>query len=96
MASCATCLHKNVHPNVCSDCLGGTHFKPRKITNAQRIRAMSDEELAELLTAVAKHSADKLCESLKIVDVDLSNCDFGILYKTQLKWLKQSAEEGEA
>lgn len=49
MPGCATCLHKNVHPNVCSDCLGGTHFLPRKFTNADRIRAMSDEELAELL-----------------------------------------------
>ena len=47
MAGCATCLHKNVHPNVCSDCLCGTHFTPRKITNAQRIRTMTDEELAE-------------------------------------------------
>lgn len=23
------------------------------------------------------------------------NCDFGILYKTHLSWLKRSAEEGE-
>ena len=49
MAGCAVCLHKNVHPNVCSDCLGGTHFKPRIKTNADRIRSMSDEELAEFL-----------------------------------------------
>lgn len=49
MAGCATCFHKNVHPNVCSDCLGGTHFKPRIKTNADRIRAMTDEELADYL-----------------------------------------------
>ena len=53
MAGCASCLHKNVHPNVCSDCLGGTHFKPRKKTNADRVRAMSDEELADFLEDVA-------------------------------------------
>ena len=50
MAGCASCLHKNVHPNVCSDCLGGTHFKPRNKTNADCIRQMTDEELAKFLT----------------------------------------------
>jgi hypothetical protein len=64
-------------------------------SNADRIRSMSDEELAELLTTVAQNSANKLCESLKTIDVDLSNCDFGILYKTHLDWLKRSVEKGE-
>ena len=61
MAGCASCLHKNVHPNVCSDCLGGTHFKPRKKTNADRIRAMPDEELAgvfDLLTRTKPETKD--------------------------------------
>lgn len=65
------------------------------VTNADRIRAMTDEELAELLTTVAKHSADKLCESLKPVDIDLSNCDFNILNKAHLSWLKQPVKEYE-
>ena len=59
------------------------------ITNADRIRAMTDEELAEFLTAVAKKSAAELCESLLTVDVDLSECDFGLLTKTHLDWLRQ-------
>lgn len=63
----------------------------RKRTNADRIRGMSDEELAELLTAVAEKSADKLCESLKSVEVDLSNCNFHILYEAHLDWLKKEA-----
>lgn len=62
------------------------------ITNADRIRSMSDEELAELLTAVAQKSANKLCESLKTVEVDLSNCNFHILYETHLDLLKQEGE----
>ena len=62
-------------------------------TNADRIRSMKDEELAELLTAVAQKSANKLCESLKTVEVDLSNCNFHILYEAHLDWLKQEATD---
>lgn len=65
----------------------------KRQTNADRIRAMSDEELATLLTDVAKKFAEKLCESLKIVDVDISNCYFDILYKVHLDWLKKEVEE---
>jgi hypothetical protein len=75
-----------------------SYFTPPEIkerkptTNADRIRSMTDEELAELLTAVAKKSADKLCESLKTVEVDLSNCNFHILYEAHLDWLREEAE----
>lgn len=65
--------------------------KPKQ-TNADRIRTMTDEGLASLLTAVAQKSANKLCESLKSVEVDLSNCDFHILYEAHLEWLKQEAD----
>lgn len=68
------------------------HGKPQ--TNADRIRAYTDMELAMFMTAVAKKSAEKLCESLKTVDVDLSNCDFGILTKAHLDWLKQEVDNG--
>ena len=66
---------------------------PKPRTNADRIRSMSDEELAKLLTAVAQKSARKLCESLKTVEVDLSNCNFHILYEAHLDWLKQEAKD---
>lgn len=65
---------------------------PTIVTIADRIRAMSDEELADLLTAVAKKSAEMLCKSLKTVEVDLSECDFEILTKTHLSWLKSPVE----
>lgn len=82
MAGCASCLHKNVHPNVCSDCLGGTHYKPRKPrnkTNADRIRAMTDAELAKFLYI-------KTCED---------GCPQFDIISGWLNWLKQEAEEGE-
>lgn len=67
--------------------------KANKRSNGDRIRSKTDAELAELLTAVAKKSADKLCESLKSVEVDLSNCNFHILYEAHLDWLRQECEE---
>ena len=68
-------------------------YRQKKMTNANRIRAMTDEELATLLTDVAKKSAEKLCESLKAVDVDLRNCDFAILYRAHLDWLREEATD---
>jgi hypothetical protein len=73
-------------------------YNPRNskpTTNADKLRAMTDEELAELLTAVAQKSANKLCESLKTVEVDLSNCNFHILYEAHLDWLKQEVSDEE-
>lgn len=66
-----------------------------KRTQGDKIRSMNDRQIAELLTDVAMKSAEKLCESLKTVDIDLSNCNFNILYKTHLDWLRQEVEEGE-
>lgn len=78
--------------DVCPVC-GKPSTIGKPITNADRIRAMSVEEMAELLTAVAQKSAHKLCESLKTVEVDLSNCNFHILYEAHLDWLKQEVKE---
>ena len=93
MAGCASCLHKNVHPNVCSDCLGGTHFKPRKPrnkTNADRIRAMTDADLARW---IALHPCLPNCPAQTeecFKSSKLESCA-----KRWLDWLKQETEEGE-
>jgi len=59
---CKTCLHDGVDIGFCDKCyynhileekgIPPTKYeaKPKPITNADRIRAMSDEELAELLS----------------------------------------------
>lgn len=83
MAGCASCLHKNVHPNVCSDCVGGTHFKPRNKTNADRIRAMSDDELAELISS-------DFCE---IICSPNTNCQYEDCRGKILNWLRQEAND---
>ena len=103
-SKCFSCKNKNVKTSygytTCnysgSECRNFELYDPIKKTNGDNVRAMTDEELAILLTDVAKKSAEKLCESLKTVDVDLRNCDFDILYKAHLDWLKQAAEEGES
>lgn len=79
----------------CGEC-NGTGFKTVPITNADRIRAMSDEELATLVRGVI---FSKECPS---VDSDCEKCffrepcfgDFELLGK-EVEWLKQPAEEGE-
>ena len=56
------------------------HFAKKPMTNADRIRAMTDEELANLLT----HYDDWTD------DADLHEVE---IYKRWLDWLKQEAEQ---
>ena len=56
MLRCEKCKHKDVSVKKypCSKCDSVTNdlFEPKKQTNADRIRSMSDEELAEFLCKV--------------------------------------------
>ena len=54
-----------------------------KMTNADRIRAMSDEELAELIISIPMCVGE---------DKDL-NCEIDVCKECFLKWLQQPAEE---
>lgn len=74
------CILENVSP------------KDKKATNADRIRAMSDEELADWL---GQTQIDNISEVLKIAGIpweqhpDLRE----LTAKDNLEWLKQPAEE---
>ena len=64
------------------------HPKPRQIgSNADRIRAMSDEELAEFLAE----------EQYRIASVVFQACGTGlekqVIYARRLEWLRQPAKE---
>ena len=48
---CGKCKIQRGRP-VCNSCFSYDKFIPIAITNADRIRAMSDEELAEWLTSI--------------------------------------------
>lgn len=65
----------------------GIDSDPEIITNADRIRAMSDEKLAEFLCSVFD---DEDCNGKYIFGVTIQDYDeYSIL-----DWLKQPAEEG--
>ena len=50
MAECKTCKHKGTNTHICDECTSyGSMYEKKIVTNADHIRAMSDEELAEFL-----------------------------------------------
>ena len=48
---CPHCVFEKTESN-CQGCFEGSHYKPKPVTNADRIRAMSDEELDKFLGEV--------------------------------------------
>ena len=99
---CANYDHKNLkHSKVCLNCVtehykDGTESDPSnwralQQTNADRIRAMSDEELADWL---ARTQIANVAEALKIAKISYEQED-GLkdeVKKECLEWLKQPAE----
>lgn len=59
------------------------HFKPYHMTNADRIRAMTDEELATFIYTATRACNEYECEKCPIGDENCPELD---------KWLKQPAE----
>ena len=45
---CPHCVFEKTEAN-CRGCFEGSHYKPKPLTNADRIRAMTDEELCSFL-----------------------------------------------
>ncbi len=63
------------------------------ITNADSIRSMTDEELAEWLERIRLCCTTDLCgRSCPLVEICYSNAEAP---KETLDWLRQEAEEGE-
>lgn len=73
----------------CSDeCVTYRHFKPKPFTNADRIRAMTDEELAELLNRMEP----KFCHAgFDYMIGCLEDKDCVVCW---LDWLKQEVDDG--
>jgi hypothetical protein len=87
---CEKCKHKEILnggivgcPYMDADCRKGEMFEP--YTNADRIRAMSDEELAELFVSA-------VCVCPRGKNPDLCYCDLTCL-ECVSEWLQQPAEE---
>ena len=69
----------------------GIDTDPEIITNADRIRAMSDEELAEFLERVHVDPCSACCDNLYWCL--RNNAPEPVCQKHFLKWLQQPAEE---
>lgn len=91
MADCRKCRH-NYKPSTCEPkfnrmCDGESDFEP--ITNAMRIRAMSDEELAEFIN-FGSPDCSRHCADFK------PGCSFSCNHNQGndviLKWLQSEAE----
>lgn len=66
----------------CRGCWEGSHYKPKPITNSDRLRAMTDEGLARIIV-------DDWCA---IVCEDTPFCD-GKCESRVLDWLKSEVKE---
>ena len=74
----------------CPRC-GGIFKKVKPMTNADRIRAMSDEELAGLIRVIYMSEECPLCT------LECETCFFkevcaGTYFGKEIEWLKQTAE----
>lgn len=91
----ANVFHKGAKPGlwICNGC--GTEYTDEtydhRKTNANRIRAMSDEELAEFLERVHVDSCSTCCDNLYWCL--RNNAPEPVCQKYFLKWLQQPAEE---
>ena len=48
---CPHCVFEKTEAN-CRGCFEGSHYRPKPITNAERIRSMSDEEFSHFLFGI--------------------------------------------
>ena len=90
MLRCEKCRHEDVSAKKypCSKCDSVTNdlFEPKKQTNADRIRSMSDEELAEFSEQISTDSMDTISFGTK---------DYEEIWEhkeTALKWLQSEVE----
>ena len=93
--NCYSCLHVELEETYCNDCYYATGILPIKWepapwyipdTNADRIRAMSDEELAEHEVRITQDGMYYECsdgETFAIYEDAIAH---------EIKWLKQPAE----
>lgn len=89
MAECRNCIQDY---GLCGDCYEGSLYKG--MNNANRIRNMSDEELAELL--IRQHACDK-CDyfggGARCKAPSGFVCTNGYAEALMLQWLKSEAKE---
>ena len=84
---CGKCKIQRGRP-VCNSCFSYDKFIPIAITNADRIRSMSDEELAEFLEKILSGNRDEIginCGNSKCKEWKCTECIS--------KWLQSEVDE---
>lgn len=85
---CPHCVFEKTEAN-CPGCFEGSHYRPKPMTNADRIRAMSDEELAQFIWNRDIDIVEKASVAGQFTfTVDREKC-----FKNVLEWLKKEVEE---
>ena len=90
MPTCNICKYagRPIYKSPCSECKGFSKYEYEKLqTNADRIRSMTDEELAELLLDGCRGSK---CDDQPQNEFGSVNC-----FQCRLTWLQQPAEGGQ-
>ena len=78
-------VDKNFH--AMEDFITCKHFKPKNETNADRIRSMTDEEMADRLSATAK------CDECFVIKEHEPYClSASVCRQKYLEWLQSEAE----
>lgn len=85
---CPHCVFEKTEAN-CRGCFEGSHYKPKPITNADRIRAMTDEELADFLWSIG---SNPVTGNYYLNGKLLFFCGNG---NGWLDWLRQEVEDHE-
>ena len=95
---CETCIRKDCPERTTQDDLrvviGCDDYIEHKITNADRIRSMSDEELAHFMAerSVNEYTVNLLDKDAVLTAVQIEALKHNI-YCSLMQWLKQPAED---
>jgi len=85
MSKCDKCKYPHdIRKWPCEDCLQGDRFEPKPTTNADRIRAMTDDELAEWLS--------DMHDSVTCPNGGAINCNPSCK-RCWLDWLKEEVDD---
>lgn len=85
MSRCFGCKHKGELSHVCDECFNGEMFEKEVVTNADRIRSMTNEELAGLIDNSMNVFSCPMCDMYEQADI----CEPEDCYGYILKWLKK-------
>lgn len=95
MESCETCKYQNKaeHEEPCKNCSHNETDNYEPMTNADRIRSMTDEELAEFIRTTIAETGDNLflCEKYETTEYCIGySCN--ATCKAYLKWLQSEVK----